>query len=71
MRVGRVRYRQYRATSAHDGAASLTRGAFMGVRNLVSHPGWPEPDQHAALKMLAVLSYVAHLVDRSDTVTVQ
>ena len=56
-------------TSAHEGAASLVRGAFMGVRNLVSHPGWPEPTPSEALEMLAVLSYVAHLVDRSDTVT--
>jgi Protein of unknown function (Hypoth_ymh) len=53
-------------TSAHEGAAFLVRGAFMGVRNLVSHPGWPEPDASDALEMLAVLSYVAHLVDRCD-----
>jgi hypothetical protein len=53
--------------SAHDGAAGLVRGAFMGVRNLVSHPGWPAPTASEALEMLAVLSYVAHLVDRSDT----
>jgi hypothetical protein len=56
--------------SAHDGAAALVRGAFMGVRNLVSHPGWPEPAASEALEMLAVLSYVAHLVDRSDTKTI-
>lgn len=55
--------------SAHEGAAALVRGAFLGVRNLVSHPGWPEPSADEALEMLAVLSYVAHLVDRSDTVT--
>ncbi len=53
-------------TSAHEGAAFLVRGAFMGVRNLVSHPGWPEPDDYEALEMLAVLSYVAHLIDRCD-----
>ena len=53
-------------TSAHEGAAALVRGAFMGVRNLVSHPGWPDPSPREALEMLAVLSYVAHLVDRSD-----
>ncbi|MEQ1699265.1 MAG: TIGR02391 family protein [Ilumatobacteraceae bacterium] len=52
--------------SAHDGAAALVRGAFMAVRNLVSHPGWPEPTPSASLEMLAVLSYVAHLVDQSD-----
>jgi Protein of unknown function (Hypoth_ymh) len=52
--------------SAHQGAGFLIRGAFMGVRNLVSHPGWPEPAASEALEMLAVLSYVAHLVDRSD-----
>ena len=52
--------------SAHEGAVALVRSAFMGVRNLVSHPGWPDPDRREALEMLAVLSYVAHLVDRSD-----
>lgn len=52
--------------SAHEGAAFLVRGAFMAVRNLVSHPGWPEPDDNEALEMLAVLSYVAHLIDRCD-----
>ncbi|WP_087101787.1 TIGR02391 family protein [Nocardiopsis sp. JB363] len=54
--------------SAHEGAAALVRGAFMAVRNLVSHPGWPDPSNREALEMLAVLSYVAHLVDQSDTV---
>lgn len=54
--------------SAHEGAAALVRGAFMGVRNLVSHPGWPDPSPREALEMLAVLSYVAHLVERSDVV---
>jgi hypothetical protein len=53
--------------SAHEGAAALVRGAFMGIRNLVSHPGSPEPTASEALEMLAVLSYVAHLVDRCDT----
>jgi hypothetical protein len=57
--------------SAHDGAAALVRGAFMAVRNLMSHPGWPEPTSGEALEMLAVLSYVAHLVDRSDTAKVR
>ena len=52
--------------SAHEGAAAMVRGAFMGVRNLVSHPGWPEPGPSEGLEMVAVLSYVAHLVDRSD-----
>jgi hypothetical protein len=42
------------------------RGAFQGVRNLMSHPGWPEPDASEALEMLAVLSYVAHLIDWCD-----
>jgi len=54
--------------SAHEGAAALIRGAFMGVRNLVSHPGWPDPSEREALEMLAVLSYVAHLVDDSEQV---
>ena len=52
--------------SAHEGAAALVRGAFMGVRNLVSHPGWPDPTSREAIEMLAVLSYVAHLIQRSD-----
>lgn len=57
--------------SAHEGAAALVRGAFLGVRNLVSHPGWPDPDQREALEMLAVLSYVAHFVNRSDPTEAQ
>lgn len=52
--------------SAHEGAAALVRAAFMGVRNLMSHPGWPDPTYVEGLEMLAMLSYVAHLVDRSD-----
>ncbi len=54
--------------SAHEGAGYLVRGAFQGVRNLMQHPGWPDPEQNEALEMLAVLSYVARLVDRSDSV---
>ncbi|MCG5462886.1 TIGR02391 family protein [Micromonospora sp. MED01] len=57
--------------SAHEGAAAMIRGAFMGVRNVVSHPGWPDPSSREALEMLAVLSYVAHLVDRSDKADAQ
>jgi hypothetical protein len=52
--------------SAHEGAAALVRAAFMGVRNLMSHPGWPDPNFIEGLEMLAMLSYVAHLVDRCD-----
>lgn len=55
-------------TSAREGAASLIRGAMMAVRNLVSHPEWPNPSDDEALEMLAVLSYVAHLVDRAEPV---
>jgi uncharacterized protein (TIGR02391 family) len=55
-------------TSAREGAASLIRGAMMAVRNLVSHPEWPDPDESEALEMLAVLSYVAHLVDRAESI---
>ena len=36
--------------SAHEGAAAIVRGAFMGVRNLVSHPGWSEPTSSEALR---------------------
>jgi Protein of unknown function (Hypoth_ymh) len=56
--------------SAHEGAAALVRGAFMSVRNLMSHPGSADPSPAEALEMLAVLSYVAHLFDRADTVEV-
>ena len=55
-------------TSAREGAAFLIRGAMMAVRNLVSHPEWPNPSEAEALEMLAVLSYVAHLVDRAEPV---
>lgn len=51
--------------SARAGAAALIRGAMMAIRNLVSHPEWPDPDEVEALEMLAVLSYVAHLIDRA------
>jgi uncharacterized protein Ymh len=54
--------------SAHEGAAALVRGAFMGVRNLVSHPGWPGLSSREAIEMLAVLSYVAHLIQQSSVV---
>jgi hypothetical protein len=57
--------------SAHEGAAALVRGAFMGVRNLVSHPGLPDPTPSEALEMLAVLSYVARFIERSDVVQAQ
>jgi hypothetical protein len=57
--------------SAHEGAGALVRGSFMGVRNLVSHPGYPEPNPNEALEMLAILSYVAHLIQKSDTVQSQ
>lgn len=57
--------------SAHEGAAALVRGAFMAVRNLVSHPGWPDPSPREGLEMLAVLSYIAHLVQRSQVVKSQ
>jgi Protein of unknown function (Hypoth_ymh) len=56
--------------SAHEGTAALVRGAFMGVRNLVSHPGCPDPSPSEALEMLAVLSYVAHLIGRSNIINV-
>lgn len=54
--------------SAREGAASLIRGAMMGVRNLVSHAEWQDPSESEALEMLAVLSYIAHLVDRAEPV---
>lgn len=40
----------------------------MTVRNLVSHPGWPDPTEDEGLEMLAVLSYVARMADRCDIV---
>jgi Protein of unknown function (Hypoth_ymh) len=55
-------------TSAREGAAGLIRGAMMGIRNLVSHPEWPDPSECEALEMLAVLSFVAHLVDRAEVI---
>jgi hypothetical protein len=51
--------------SAHEGAASLTRGAFMFVRNLTSHTGMTFDDAEY-LEQLAVLSTVARMVDRCD-----
>ncbi len=52
---------------ARAGGNFLIRGAFQGIRNLVSHGGWPYGDEpNEALEMLAVLSYVARLVDRAE-----
>jgi hypothetical protein len=56
--------------SAREGSAALIRGALMAVRNLVSHPGWPDPSPSEALEMLAVLSYVARLVHTAEIVVV-
>jgi hypothetical protein len=53
--------------SAQAGAGFLIRGVMGAIRNLVSHDGWPHPDEQEGLEMLAVLSYVAHLVDRAST----
>ncbi|MHA7732966.1 TIGR02391 family protein [Mycobacterium sp. ML3] len=69
LRIGGVDPASKTWKSAHEGAAALVRGAFLAVRNLVSHPGWPEPDIGEALEMIAVLSHVAHLVGRSDTIS--
>jgi hypothetical protein len=33
----------------HEGAAGLVRGAMMAIRNVVSHPGWPDPEDDEAL----------------------
>lgn len=68
LRLGDVATDSKAWKSAHEGAAALVRGAFLGIRNLMSHPGWPDPAADEALEMLAVLSHVAHLVDRSDVV---
>jgi hypothetical protein len=54
--------------SAHEGASALVRGSFLGARNLMSHPGWPDPGPSEALEMITILSYIARLVDRSDPV---
>jgi hypothetical protein len=56
--------------SAHEGAAALVRTAFLVVRNLVSHPGSPDPTEQEGLEMLAILSYTARLVERSERLTV-
>ena len=55
-------------TSAHEGAAALTRGAFAYVRNLASHPGGPNADDVESLEQMAVLSTVARIIDRCDVV---
>ena len=55
-------------TSAHEGAMKLGQGAAQAIRNLSTHD-LTEPDEQEALEMLAVLSYVARLVERADVVT--
>jgi Protein of unknown function (Hypoth_ymh) len=54
--------------SAHEGAVALVRTAFLGVRNLVSHPGFPDPTEQEGLEMLAILSYAARMVERSERI---
>jgi hypothetical protein len=43
----------------------LGQGAAQGIRNLSTHD-LGQPDEEEALEMLAVLSYVARLVDRAE-----
>jgi hypothetical protein len=52
-------------TSAHEGAMKLGQGAAQAIRNLATHD-LSEPDEQEGLEMLAVLSYVARLVDKAD-----
>ena len=54
-------------TSAHEGAMKLGQGAAEAIRNLSTHD-LTEPDEQEALEMLAVLSYVARLVDEATVV---
>ena len=54
--------------SAHEGAMKLGQGAAQAIRNLTTHD-LSEPDEQEALEMLAVLSYVARLVDKADVDT--
>jgi hypothetical protein len=55
-------------TSAHEGAMKLGQGAAQAIRNLSTHD-LSEPEEQEALEMLAVLSYVARLVDKAQVVT--
>lgn len=55
-------------TSAHEGAMKLGQGAAQAIRNLSTHD-LAEPEEQAALEMLAVLSYVARLVDGAQVET--
>ncbi|MGK3206809.1 TIGR02391 family protein [Amycolatopsis sp. MEPSY49] len=71
LRIGKLDPASKTWTSAHEGAAALIRGAFMAVRNLVSHPGSPDPSPREALEMLALLSYIARMVDESEEVVAQ
>jgi hypothetical protein len=55
-------------TSAHEGAMKLGQGAAQAIRNPSTHD-LTEPEEQEALEMLAVLSYVARLVDKATVVT--
>jgi len=52
-------------TSAHDGAMKLGQGAAQAIRNVTTHD-LTEPEEQEALEMLAVLSYVARLVEAAE-----
>lgn len=71
----RLRFTQYDENtevwrSEHEGAASMIRGAMQSIRNAASHAGRPDCDEVEGLERLAVLSYVARLIDRAVLVTV-
>ncbi|QYG95847.1 hypothetical protein HC251_25195 (plasmid) [Iamia sp. SCSIO 61187] len=52
-------------TSAHEGAVALIRGAFLFVRNLVSHPS-PDLTEAEALERLALLSMLARMIESAE-----
>jgi hypothetical protein len=57
--------------SAHEGAAAMVRGAFMQCETSCLIRDGPSPGPLEALEMLAVISYVAHLVEQSDKLRAQ
>lgn len=53
-------------SSLHDGLQHLVSGSMQAIRNVVSHPNALDLTTDECLEMLATLSYLARMVDRSE-----
>lgn len=57
-------------TSIHEGVVAFATGCFQAIRNITTHR-MEQPDEDAALEMLAALSVLARWTDAADVVTAE